>query len=105
MDISIQQFCDQVLRSRALSQEQKELLVADPEALPSSYREEVAAILSAFDDQSMQREEYLRNAVEDRMRQFEKKLEEEGTDAPTTHALLKKAKALSASLFPVKLVV
>lgn len=100
MSISNQQFIDAVQKSRVLTAEQKQELLADPASLPEAYREKVMRLLTTFDAHSMVRERELRVQLEETYRAFEKQLIEQGIDEVKRTELLKIARKQINAFFP-----
>ncbi len=100
MSASNQQFIDAVQKSRVLSTEQKDELLADPEAFPESYREKVIGLLQTFDAHSMARERELRLKLEESYRTLEKQLIEQGIAEEKRTELLKQARKQINEFFP-----
>ena len=92
MDLSIDQFVDIIRTSRALSQEQKELFLEDPNVLPAEYRVAIAQILFDFQERSFARERYLSDRLDELLESFEENLRNEGVDEEVRNTLTQKAK-------------
>lgn len=92
-------FQQTVKESRALSSEQKELLLADPR-LPDAYQKKVAALLSDFDKHSKEREAYLRDKMEQLYTDFIRELETEVSDELMRKELAETMKNQMDSFFP-----
>lgn len=95
-----QAFIVAVNSSRALSQEQKELFLEGVENFTDEYREKITKYLTQFDQNSFDREKYLREKLFAQYEQLEKKLTSEGIEESEKQKLLEKAKKQMESFFP-----
>ncbi|MBP9814208.1 hypothetical protein KBC80_03345 [Candidatus Woesebacteria bacterium] len=86
--------------SRALSQEQKELFLEGVEDFSDEYRAQIIELLTQFDQNSFDREKYLREKLYQQYKQLEKKLANEGVEESEKQKLLEKAKKQMESFFP-----
>ena len=86
--------------SRALSQEQKELFLEGVEDFSDEYRAQIIELLTQFDQNSFDREKYLREKLYQQYIQLEKKLANEGVEESEKQKLLEKAKKQMESFFP-----
>jgi len=86
--------------SRALSQEQKELFLERVEDFSDEYRAQIIELLTQFDQNSFDREKYLREKLYQQYKQLEKKLANEGVEESEKQKLLEKAKKQMESFFP-----
>lgn len=91
-------FSDSVKSSRALSQEQKELLLADP-PLPEGYRRKVADILRKFDERSKAREADLKDKLDELYTAFMQQVDASDLDDREKTDLKEKAKKINSSFF------
>lgn len=92
-------FLEIVQNSRALSQEQKELLLADP-PLPEGYRKKVAEMLGEFDKRSRSREAYLTDKLEELHTEFIQQIDASDLGENEKKELVEKAKQIKRSMFP-----
>ena len=86
--------------SRALSQEQKELFLEGIEDFTDEYREKITELLTQFDQNSFDREKYLREKLFAQYEELEKKLTNEGIEESEKQKLLDKAKKQMEAFFP-----
>lgn len=93
-------FIEIVRKSRALSSEQKELLLEDP-VLSVTFLKHIVKTLELFDTHSKVREAYLRQKLDASLAAFSRELDVEGIDETTKSQLLMKAKQLNAQFFSV----
>ena len=92
-------FLGLVKKSRALSKEQKELLLADP-PLPEAYQKKMDSLLESFDKNSKAREAYLRDKLEILYTQFITSLNEAGIAPEKKKELAEKARKQIEGFFP-----
>lgn len=92
-------FLNAVTNSRALTNEQKADLLADPQ-LPEGYRQKITKILQTFDKNSKAREAYLREKLDILHTEFVRMVETSDLDENRKKELLEKAKNLNDSFFP-----
>ena len=100
MNHSVQSFIVAVNSSRALSQEQKELFLEGVEDFTEEYRAQTIELLTQFDQNSFDREIYLREKLFAQYEQLKKKLTSEGIEESEKQKLLDKAKKQMESFFP-----
>lgn len=100
MNHSTQSFIVAVHSSRALSQEQKELFLEGIDDFTDEYREQITALLTQFDQNSFDREVYLREKLFAQYEQLEKKLTSEGIGETEKQEMLSKAKKQMEAFFP-----
>ncbi len=86
--------------SRALSQEQKELFLEGVEDFTDEYRVKITELLTQFDQNSFDREVYLREKLFEQYKQFEKQLTNEGIEESKKQEMLSKAKKQMEAFFP-----
>lgn len=94
-----QQLIDNIQSSRALSSEQKELLLAEP-PLSEGYRKKVAEMLGEFDERSRSREAYLKDKLEVLYTEFMQQIEASELGEIEKKELVEKAKQINRSMFP-----
>jgi len=86
--------------SRALSQEQKDLFLEGVEDFSDEYRAQIIELLTQFDQNSFDREKYLREKLFAQYEQLEKKLTSEGVEESEKQKLLEKAMKQMEGFFP-----
>lgn len=87
-----QRFIEAVRQNRALTREQKALLLEDPNALSEGYREHITRYLATFDSRSMARERELREALEEEYQSLMRSLYAEEPDEHKRNEILGKAR-------------
>ncbi len=100
MNKSAQAFIVAVNSSRVLSREQKELFLEGVEDFTDEYRAQITELLTQFDQNSFDREKYLREKLFTQYEELEKKLIREGIDETEKQRLLDKAKKQMEAFFP-----
>lgn len=100
MKDSIQAFIVAVNSSRVLTQEQKDLFLEGVEDFTDEYRVKITELLTRFDQNSFDREVYLREKLFEQYEQLEKKLTSEGIEETEKQKLLEKAKKQMEAFFP-----
>lgn len=100
MNQTIQAFIVAVNSSRVLSHEQKELFLEGIEDFTDEYRAQITELLRQFDQNSFDREKYLREKLFTQYEELEKKLIREGIEEEEKQRLLDKAKKQMEAFFP-----
>lgn len=95
-----QSFISAVKHSRVLAREQKQALLEAPEAFPAWYLEGLEQILTTYDENSKAREALLRKQLQAQLKQFERRLDEEGIQGNEKDMLLAKAHKQLEDFFP-----
>lgn len=95
-----QAFVIAVNSSRVLSQEQKDLFLDGINDFSDEYRAQIIDLLTQFDQNSFDREVYLREKLFQQYKQLEMKLASEGIEESEKQKLLDKAKKQMESFFP-----
>lgn len=93
-------FVAAVQQSRALTREQKALLLEDPNALSEGYRKSIIRYLAEFDSRSMARERELREALEEEYQSLMRSLYAEEPDEHKREEILGKARKQIDACFP-----
>lgn len=101
MHFSVKKFLQVVEESRALTREQKELLLERPEDFSESYRSTLCKALIRFDQRSLARERELRVKLEEEYRQLVRDLYAQEPDGKKRDSVLKKAREQINACFSV----